>query len=165
MSSNKKYTREQKISSCMKRNVVSISPETTIREAAAILVNKHVGLLPVVDDSGEVIGVLGLRDLLGFELPDFVKFVEDLDFVPDFGAVELTRPGAEVVDQPVASLMKKDVVTVDEECGLLRAYALLLQSGLHDLPVISQDGKLLGIASRVDVGAAILSRWSTVEDE
>jgi len=165
MNSKKRDKNDQKISSCMKRNVVSISPDTTIREAAAILVSKHVGLLPVVDGSRKVIGVLGLRDLLGLELPDFVKFVEDLDFVPDFGAVEMTRLGAEVVDQPVASLMKKDVVTVEEECGLLRAYALLLQSGLHDLPVISQDGKLLGIASRVDVGAAILSRWSAVEDE
>ena len=165
MNSKKRAKGEPKISSCMKRNVVSISPDATIREAAAILVSKHVGLLPVVDKSRKVIGVLGLRDLLGLELPDFVKFVEDLDFVPDFGAVEMTRPSAEVVDQPVTSLMKQDVVTVDEECGLLRAYALLLQSGLHDLPVISQDGKLLGIVSRVDVGAAILSRWSVAEAE
>jgi len=40
---------------------------------------------------------------------------------------------------------------------------LMLQHGLHDMPVVSAEGKLTGVASRVDIGAAILSAW-TKED-
>jgi CBS domain-containing protein len=45
----------------------------------------------------------------------------------------------------------------------MRAYALILQHNLHDMPVVSNTGKLTGVASRVDIGTAILSTWSKVE--
>jgi len=76
------------------------------------------------------------------ELPDFVRFIEDLDFVHDFGAVETTRPTAKTLDKSVKSLMK-EAVTVEEDCGLLRAYALMLQHNLHDIPVVSKNGELV----------------------
>lgn len=150
------------IADCMKHNVISIPETSTIREAAAIIVKKHIGLLPIVDRENKLVGVVGLRDLLSLELPDFVRFIEDLDFVHDFGAVETTRPPAKTLEKPIKSLMK-DAITVEEDCGLLRAYALMLQHNLHDMPVLSRDGELTGIASRVDIGTSILSTWSRVE--
>lgn len=150
------------ISDCMKRNVVSISVKATVREAAAIFVKKHVGLLPVVDADGKPLGVVGLRDLLSLELPVFVNFIADVDYVHDFGAVEDTRPSSKSLDKSVRSLMK-EAVSVEEECGLLRAYALMLQHNLHDILVVSKDGKLAGIASRVDIGISILKAWEKVK--
>jgi CBS domain-containing protein len=150
------------ISQCMKRNVASIPETSTIREAAAVLVQKHVGLLPVVDTDNKPVGVVGLRDLLSLELPDFVNFVADVDFVHDFGAVEDSRPSPEVLDQSIQTLMRP-AITVLEDSGLLRTYALMLQHDLHDMPVVSADGKLVGVASRVDIGVAILSTWAKVD--
>lgn len=146
----------------MKRNVISIQASATIREAAAIFVKHHIGLLPVVDDDFRPVGVVSLRDLLSLELPDFVNFIADLDFVHDFGAVETTRPPAAVLNRPVQTLIKP-VIPVEESAGLLRAYALMLQHDLHDIPVVSKEGKLVGIASRVDLGTAILSAWEHVD--
>lgn len=146
----------------MKRNVISIHAGATIREAAAIFVNRHIGLLPVVDDDNRPVGIVGLRDMLSLELPDFINFIADLDFVHDFGAVETTRPSADVLDGSVTTLMNAPI-TVDEETGLLRAYALMLQHNLHDIPVVSKNGILTGVASRVDIGVAILSAWKSVE--
>ena len=54
-------------------------------------------------------------------------------------------------------------LTVEENCGMLRAYALMVKHNLHDLPVVDTDGALVGIASRVDIGAAILSNWKLIE--
>jgi CBS domain-containing protein len=54
-------------------------------------------------------------------------------------------------------------ITVDEDSGLLRTYALMLQHELHDIPVISKNGQLVGMASRVDIGTAIVSTWAQVE--
>jgi len=151
-----------KIGDCMKRNVVSITETASVREAAAIFVKEHIGLLPIVDQNNKLVGVVGLRDLLSLELPDFVNFVADVDFVHDFGAVETTRPSADVLDKSIKTLMKP-AITVHEDSGLLRAYALMLQHNLHDMPVVSEDGKLVGVASRVDIGITILSAWSEVE--
>jgi CBS domain-containing protein len=149
------------IKDCMKRNVFSIPSTATIRQAAALIVERRIGLLPVVNEQVKPVGIVGLGDLLSLELPDFFKLLTDLDFVHDFGAVETTRPSPEELDRPVMMLMQPGIF-VEETCGLLRAYSLMVKHNLHDLPVISEDGALVGIASRVDIGAAILSAWKIV---
>jgi DHA2 family lincomycin resistance protein-like MFS transporter len=148
------------IKDCMKRNVISIPAGATIAETAGIFVRYHIGVLPVVDEQGKPVGILRLSDLLSLELPDFVKLVADVDFVHNFGAVETTRPDPELLNRPVTTLMQT-VITVEEEAGLLRAYALMLQHELLDIPVVSEIGGLVGIVSRVDIGTAILSIWPT----
>ncbi len=40
----------------------------------------------------------------------------------------------------------------------------MVQDDLHDLLVVAPDGELVGIASRVDIGRAILAAWATVEE-
>jgi CBS domain-containing protein len=151
-----------KISAYMKRNVVSIPVTATVLEAAQIIVKKHIGLLPVVDENQKPVGVIGLGDLLTLELPDFVNMLPDVDFVHNFGAVEDTRPPAKQLNQKVDALMQPPI-TVDEDSGLLRTYALMLQHHLHDIPVVSKEGKLIGISSRVDIGVAILSTWQKAD--
>jgi CBS domain-containing protein len=146
----------------MKRRVISIPETSTIREAAEVLVKRHVGLLPVVDKNKKLVGMVGLLDLLSLELPDFVSFVADVDFVHDFGAVETTRPPAKTLDRSIKTLMKP-AVSVPEDTGLLRVSALMLQHQMHDMPVVSKDNELVGIASRVDIGVAILSTWAKAE--
>lgn len=150
------------IGAFMKRNVVSIPETSTIRETASMFVKHHVGLLPIVDQNKKLVGIVGLRDLLSLALPDFVNFISDLDFVHNFGAVETTHPAAEVLSQLVTTLMSP-AIHVTEDTGLLRTYALMLQHELHDMPVVSNDGALVGVASRVDIGTAILSTWTQVE--
>jgi CBS domain-containing protein len=147
------------IKDCMKKNVVSIPETTTIREAAVAIIQKHVGILPVVDKQGKPVGVISVRDLLSLEMPDFIHLVADFDFVHDFGAVETTRPTQKDLGKPVTTIMRP-VVTIDENCGMLRAFATMLQNEIFDLPVTDATGGLVGLVSRVDIGTAILSLWS-----
>ena len=146
----------------MKKNVISIAANATIRDAAQVFVKEHVGLLPVVDEDDKPIGVVGLQEMLTLELPDFVNFIADVDFVHDFGAVETTRPSPAALGKPIKKLMK-EAISVPHDCGLLRAYALMVQHNVHDILVVSPEGNLVGIASRVDVGRAILKAWERVE--
>jgi len=146
----------------MKRDVVSIPETSTVREVAAVFVKEQVGLLAIVDAENKLVGVAGLRDLLSLVLPDFVNFVADVDFVHDFGAVETIRPSADVLDVSIKTLTKLPI-TVDEDSGLLRAYALMLQHNLHEVPVVSKDRQLIGMVSRVDIGTTIISAWAKVE--
>ncbi|MBL8089855.1 MAG: CBS domain-containing protein [Anaerolineales bacterium] len=142
----------------MEKNVVSVHESVSIKDAAKIFVKKHIGLLPVVDDEKKPIGIVSIGDLLALELPGFVSFLSDVDFVHDFGAVENTRPPLKVLNKSVKTIMKP-AFTIETDCGLLLAYALMLQHNLQYLPVVSKTKKLVGIVSRVDVGAKILSTW------
>ena len=150
------------IRDCMKRKLFSISASATIRQAAALMAEQRIGLLPVVDHQGKPGGVISLSDLLELELPDFFDLLPDLDFVHDFGAAETATPSPEELDHPVVTRMQP-ITFVEESCGLLRAYATMMKHNLYDLPVVSEDGVLVGLASRVDIGVAILATWATIE--
>ncbi|MEN6523487.1 MAG: CBS domain-containing protein [Anaerolineaceae bacterium] len=150
------------IKSCMKRNVISVQSIATIRDAALMMSARHIGLLPVVDQEKKIIGMVGLPDLLNLEMPAFFNLLNDVDFISDFGAVETTRPTAAQIDQPITDIMQP-ALSVSENCGLLVAYGLMIKHNLSDLPVISKNGTLVGIVSRVDIGSAILSSWKEIE--
>ena len=113
-----------------------------------------------MDEQGKPVGVVRLSDLLSLEMPDFINLVADFDFVHDFGAVETTRPEPELLARSVTTIMEP-IITIEEDSGLLRAYAIMLQNEIFDLPVTNDSGGLVGIVSHVDIGSAILSLWST----
>lgn len=151
-----------KIKDCMKQNVYSVREFTSIREAAKVLCDKHIGSLPVINEQGILVGCLQLRDLLELVLPDFINLLDDFDFVPDFGAVERRIPSDDILARPVSSIMHAPI-SVDAESGLLRAYSMLHKHQLHDLPVVDQAKKLVGIASRVDIGTAFVASWGVTQ--
>ncbi len=147
------------VKDCMKNNVYSIYPQTKIVEAARIFSAKHVGSLPVTDAHGKLVGLLQLGDLLDLVLPDFLKLIDDVDFVRSFGAVEARKPSDEMLESPVKKFMQPPV-SVEAESGLLRAFSLLRKHQIHDLPVIDGNGILVGIVSRVDIGTACIASWN-----
>jgi CBS-domain-containing membrane protein len=154
------------IGACMKRQVIAVSPTITAPEAAQIVVSRHIGTLPVVDNLDLLVGVVRLEDLLQVFMPDFVALMDNIDFVHDFGALEALRPQ----DVPGAAyLTMRDLmqppVAVEQTCGLLRAFATMTKHQIRDLPVVDAAGALVGIASRVDIAAAFLAPWTRTESQ
>lgn len=149
------------VKNCMKTGVVAISKSATIREAAMLVADRHIGVLPVVDQAGHLVGEIGLPELLSLEMPAFFSLIDNIDFVSDFGAVESTRPTPDQIDRPVTTLMKP-AVSVYEDSGMLHAYGQMIKHNLTDLPVVSRAGQLVGLVSRVDIAAAILEEWKHI---
>jgi len=128
-------------------------------DAAALFTGHHIGTLPVVTVEHKLIGILYMRDLLKLVMPVFVDLIEDFDFVVgDFGEYEKMSPSPEMAGMPVRELMET-AVSVTADCGLLRAFALIKNYNLKDLPVVDEDNHLVGLASHVDIGSALLARW------
>ncbi|UCG24793.1 MAG: CBS domain-containing protein [Chloroflexota bacterium] len=153
------------IGQSMKREVISISVLGTISEAAALFVEWHIGTLPVVAEGGQLVGILHIRDLLDLVMPSFVRLVEDFDFVRgDFSVFETLLPSSEVAVQPASSVMVPPV-SVRASSGLLRSFAIMNSHHLYDIPVVDDDGRLVGIASRVDIGTALLANWRSAAGE
>lgn len=150
------------VGDCMKRRVVTVSPSTTVEAAARLVVEEHVGTLPVVDETGLLLGVVRLNDLLGVFMPDFVTLLDNIDFVHDFGALERAKPrlASEIAGLTMSQLAGPPV-TVEEDSGLMHALATLMKHQLQDLPVVDSTGRLVGIASRVDIAAAFFAASTT----
>jgi CBS-domain-containing membrane protein len=148
------------IKDCMKRRVITVTSSTTVREAARLVMQEHVGTLPVVDEAGVLLGVVRLYDLLGVFMPDFLTLLDNIDFVHDFGALEQGEPrlGPEVAGLTMNQLAGRPVA-VEEDSGLIHALATLMKHQLQDLPIVDKTGRLVGIASRVDIAVAFLTDW------
>ncbi len=153
------------ISNCMKREVITVAPTDTVAQAAATIARERVGTLPVVTDLGTLIGIVRLEDILKIFMPDFVALLDNIDFVNDFGALERLHPR----DLPAAASMTMQElmappISVKSSCGLLRSFAVMNKHQLQDLPVVDEKGRLVGIASRVDIAAAFFREFSQAGD-
>ncbi|MEA4910426.1 MAG: CBS domain-containing protein [Chloroflexi bacterium] len=148
-----------KISDCMKRNVVSIQQGAAVSQVVDLVIENLIGTVPVVDSQGKLVGVVKLRDILSLVMPDFVRLIDNFDFVHDFGAVNSRQPTLKDLNEPVNAIMQEPIYA-EADCSLLRAAALLNQHGLKDLPVVDSQGKLIGIASHVDIGVALMKKWN-----
>ena len=149
---------------CMKRRVVTVKAATTVHEAARLVVDEHVGTLPVVDEEGVLVGVVRLQDLLGVFMPDFVVLLDNIDFVRDFGALEgAEHEGMSEVSGLTMEELAGPPVAVEEDSGLMHALATIVKRQLQDLPIVDAAGRLVGIASQVDIAAAFFAHWTTKE--
>ncbi|MCP4419332.1 MAG: CBS domain-containing protein [Chloroflexi bacterium] len=143
----------------MKPKVISILETATAMDAATLFATHPIGLLPVVTAENKLIGILYMRDLLQFVMPSFVDILDDFDFVVgDFGKYEEMESAPEIAEMSVKELMET-AVSVMADCGLLRAFALIKSHNLRDLPIVDKDNNLVGLASHVDIGTALLARW------
>jgi CBS domain-containing protein len=142
----------------MKTRVISISDAATLDEAVRAFVEQRVGTLPVLSPGGELVGVLDMQDVLALVLPPFVQIVSDFDFVHDFGPVEFAEMDEAMRKRPVREVMGEPH-SVEQQSGLLRAYAYMRQHDLENLPVTDDRGRLVGIASRADIGRGFLRSW------
>lgn len=146
------------VSMCMKKEVVTAPVTATVAHAASIFCNNHIGTLPVVEESGNLVGILQLRDLLELIIPAFEDLMEYFDHVDDFGAMEDREPTQEDFNRSISEVMEEPIC-VEDDSGLVRAFAFIIKYDLLDLPIVDRDGQLVGIASRVDIGRALLPAW------
>ena len=120
------------------REVATISRERTVADAVAILGERRIGALPVVEDA-RIVGIMSERDVI-YCLRDH---------------------GAEVLGWPVSKVMTSPAVTVDMSTPVLAALATMTQRRMRHLPVVAGD-TICGIVS---IGDLVKYRMEKIEQE
>ena len=120
----------QTVQEAMTPNPTAVTPDTTAQEAARSLKTEDVGALPIVEE-GRLVGVVTDRDLA-------VRVLAE-------------GRGAETTVREIAS---KDVVTVDPQQSLEEAARLMAEHQVRRLPVVEEDGRLVGMLAQADVAQA-----------
>jgi CBS-domain-containing membrane protein len=147
------------VQDCMKTQVFSIHIDETIAVAARLMQKHHIGTLPVVDTNNKLIGILTLQSLLRIVLPDFIEFINHFSFINNLGAFETKIPSQSELAIHIKEIMHTPVF-VQNDWGLLHAAAILHNEDLADIPVVDSAKRLVGIASNVDIGTAIIQGWN-----
>lgn len=137
-----------KIRSVMSTHVVTISPETTLKDAAARLVRYGVSGLPVVDDGDHLVGVLSEADILAKEAGSARDGSSPRNGMLAWLIGDSSRPRLDA--RTVADAMTSPALTIGPERTAREAAARMLAEGINRLPVIEGD-TLIGIVTRADL--------------
>jgi len=153
-----------KVRDVMTREPVTVTPETTVREAAGLLRKRGIGGLPVVE-SGRVAGMVTESDILGLLatkgpsddlwLPAPLEILE----VPVREYINWARTKealSDIGNRPVREVMTSPAVTVEEDVEIEDAASLMLDEGIARIPVV-RGGKLVGIVAREDIVRGVAS--------
>lgn len=140
------------VADIMTKNVVSIKGTTTVREMATIFDKMRIGTLPIVDDAGNLTGIVTASDLVEQDRPLHIPTVISLfDWViPLEGESSLQRELDKITAQTASELASTDVTTVAPSDDVSSAAEIMSSKKLHVLPVV-EGKKLVGVLSRIDI--------------
>lgn len=121
------------LAAVMTRNVVSVSPDLPVSALLRVFTERDLRAVPVIAGDGRVVGMVSRGDLVG-------------------GADD--RRG-----QRVADVMMCFAFSLPATASIARAAALMAYEGVHRIPVVTADGRLVGIVSSLDI-----VRWMAREE-
>ena len=146
-------------SDVMITDVTTVKPNTKVQEVAEILVTKRISGMPVVDDSGKVVGMISEGDLLRRSAEG--AWPRAWGSPPRRGWVRLLMDGdnldTEYVTQPdrrVADIMTYDIISAEPETSVSDIATLLVHHRIKRVPII-RNGKLVGLVSRANLIEAL----------
>jgi CBS domain-containing protein len=139
----------------MSRDVVTVRPGDDIAEAVRLLAEHDVSALPVIDDSGMVVGVISETDLMRREEIGTEKhrpwWLEAMT-----PGIVLAREFAKEHGRKVDEVMSDSIVSASEETPLGEIATLLEKHRIKRVPIL-RDGKLVGMVSRCNLIQALAS--------
>ncbi len=136
----------------MTRNVVTVTPDTDILQAAKRLLENHFNGLPVVDDEGRLLGILCQDDLIVQQkqvpLPSVFTLLDGM--IPLFSGKQMEKEVEKMVAMKVSQAMTPNPRTVDPETAIEDIATIMVRKNIHTLPVL-EKGKLVGVIGKEDV--------------
>ncbi|TMK70483.1 MAG: CBS domain-containing protein [Actinobacteria bacterium] len=118
----------QRIREVMTSNPSTIEPNKTVADAARIMKQEDAGVVPVTEN-GRLTGMVTDRDI----------------------AIRVVAEGKDPKSTPVREVASKDLVTVDPQQDLDEALRLMAKHQVRRLPVVEEDGRLVGVVAQADV--------------
>ncbi|MDI6606215.1 MAG: CBS domain-containing protein, partial [Candidatus Omnitrophota bacterium] len=138
-----------KVREIMKEKVVSIKPQDNALEALRQLFKMKISGLPVIDEQGKLAGMFTEKEVLSYVLPSYIEKVGR--FVYEEHPKAAKKKFSELTVMTVSQIMRREVVTVNEETTLSEAARIMLTQKARRLPVIDKSGRVVGIIARCDV--------------
>jgi CBS-domain-containing membrane protein len=137
----------------MSINVIAVTAETEVRELAKILAANRISGVPVVDGLGKVIGVVTESDLIfqnkkvhiptAFAILDAFFFLEDPE--------KMEKEMMKMAGTQVKDIYTSNALTVRQDTPLEEVATLMAEKKVHTLPVLDENGQLIGVIGTSDI--------------
>ena len=148
-----------RVGDVMTREVVTVPPGASLKEAARLLVEHRISGLPVVDNENRVLGVVSEADVLPKEadalLPSPLAWLVGFDVEVDRSKLEARLVGEAMTSPPV---------TIEAHQPMSLAAKRMIEGRMNRLPVV-REGRLVGIVTRADLVRAFIRSDAEIASE
>lgn len=126
------------IANWMTKDVVTLTPDRSMMKASKLMKDKVVSCMPIVDDEGKLVGIISDRDIKDASPSKATTLdMHELYYL--------------LSDIKIKDIMTKKVVTIRPDETVEKAAVLMLEGHFGSLPVVEEDGTLVGIITDTDV--------------
>ncbi len=136
----------------MTENVITVTPETSVKELAQLLSSNNIGGAPVLDSSGGLLGVVTESDLIDqrkkIHIPTVVTILDSVFYLenPDKMEKEMMKIAGSKVDD----IYSREPLTVEEGTPLDEIATVMAEKNVHTLPVMKGQ-KVVGVIGKQDI--------------
>ncbi len=135
----------------MTRDVIAVSPDTTVEKLGRVFIEKGISGAPVTDAEGRLLGIITENDLISqnrrLHIPTILRLFDA--FIP-LGSSRLEVEIKKMTASTVGEICVKKVVTVDEDTPIEDIATIMTEKKIHLLPVL-REGRLVGIIGKKDL--------------
>lgn len=143
----------------MTKEVVTVTPQTGVRELAALLLARNISGAPVVDEAGKVLGVVTESDLVFLNkkvhLPTAVAILDAFVFLESPGKME--QELKKMAGTKVGDICSQRLISVRPDTELEELATLMAEQQVHTLPVLEEE-QLVGVIGKADIIRTIAQR-------
>jgi len=141
----------------MTKNPITLKKDTPVKQATEILSENNIGGAPVVDDDGNLIGIITESDLIAQDIrlhfPTYIQLLDGYIYLP--GSLRhFEEEFKKAIGAKVGDVMTTDVITVNEDTTLEDMATFMVEYDIGRLPVVSH-GEVIGIVTKSDLVKAI----------
>lgn len=142
----------------MSADIITVSLETTVKELAKILDENGISGVPVVDQNGNLAGVVTEADLIDqnkkIHIPTVVTILDSVFYLENPEKME--KEMKKIAGSTVEEICTKNPVTITETTQVDEIATIMSEKGIHTLPVLDETGKIVGIVGRKDIIRTII---------
>ena len=141
------------VAEIMTTELITVSPKTSLQEAIQIIADRKISGLPVVDDEGQLVGIISETDLTwqatGVEAPPYVMFLDSVIYLQN--PAKHNQEVHKALGQTVAEAMSEKPTTIKADRPVREAARIMHEKKVRRLPVVDDNDKLIGIITQGDV--------------
>ena len=154
--------RELPVRTVMATDVLTFAPQDNVMDAMRALLLRDVDGAPVVDGDGSIVGLLTTADLIVEEarvhLPTVIALLGAYIELPS-SKKKFDHDVEKALGSTVGEVMSEAAPTLSPDDTIEYAATLMHEQGADRLPVVDDDGSLIGIVARGDIVRAIVAEW------
>ena len=137
----------------MVKKVITIKKDSSVNELSELLVKKKISGVPVVDESGNLVGIATEGDLIirdaDLHFPRYFKLLDSIIYLESLN--KFKRNLKKYLGTKVEDVMTSKVKTVNVDTPVSEVADIMIRNNINRVPVLDHKGKLAGIITRADI--------------